>query len=128
MKKRGVLLITIDVTGRAPIYEQICKSICSEISKGMLHENDRLPTARGLAKELGLNPNTVAKAYSLLEREGIIYSVAGKGCYVARHEGKALDKLTEDFAEITKEALETGVSVETLHQIIDEQKKKLEEK
>ena len=121
-------MITIDVTGRTPLYEQICQGICSEISNGLLKENDRIPAARGLAKELGLNPNTVAKAYSILEREGIIYSVAGKGCFVAEHNGKALDKLTEDFVEKTREALKAGVSVEALQKIIIEEKNKMEGK
>ena len=119
-------MITIDITGRTPIYEQICKSICSEISNGILNENDRIPAARVLAKQLGLNPNTVAKAYGILERDGIIYSVAGKGCFVAEHNGKALEKLTEDFAEKAREALSAGVSINTLQKILDEEKRKLE--
>ena len=118
-------MITIDLTGRTPIYEQICKSICSEISNGILKENDKIPSARALAKELGLNPNTVAKAYTILEREGIVYSVAGKGCFVAQHNGKASEKLTSDFEEKTREALLAGVSTEILHRIIDEENEKL---
>ena len=55
-------MITLDLTGRAPIYEQICSQFSSLISKGVLKENDKLPSSRMLAKELGLNPNTVAKA------------------------------------------------------------------
>ena len=80
-------MITLDLTGRAPIYEQICSQFSSLISKGVLKENDKLPSSRMLAKELGLNPNTVAKAYSRLEHDDIIYSVAGKGCFVAKQKG-----------------------------------------
>lgn len=120
-------MITIDVTGRTPIYEQICKAICSEISNGILKENERIPAARTLAKELGINPNTVAKAYGVLERDGIIYPVAGKGCFVAEHNGKALDKLTEDFGVKAYEALKAGVSKERLLEIVHEKQKKLEE-
>ncbi len=113
-------MITIDVTGRAPIYEQICKSICGEIARGVYKENDRIPAARALAKELGLNPNTVAKAYSILERDGIIYSVAGKGCFVAKHEGKADKRLTKDFEQKAKEALAAGVPKQTLIDIVED--------
>ncbi len=120
-------MITIDVTGRMPIYEQIYKAVCSEISNGFLKENDRIPAARALAKELGINPNTVAKAYGVLERDGIIYSVAGKGCFVAEHNGKALDKLTEDFGQKAYEALKAGVTKETLIQIVEKEQEKLEE-
>ena len=66
-------MINIDLTGREPIYEQICKGFGELIGSGALKENDKLPGARTLAKELGLNPNTVAKAYSRLEHDGIIY-------------------------------------------------------
>lgn len=112
-------MITIDVTGRTPIYEQICRGICGDIAKGALKENDRLPASRALAKELGLNPNTVAKAYGILERDGIIYSVAGKGCFVAKHEGRADKRLTEEFERKTKEAISAGVPVGTLISIVE---------
>ena len=79
-------MITIDVMGRTPIYEQICQSICREISLGAYKEGDRIPAARALAKELGLNPNTVAKAYGILERDGIIYSVAGTRSQIDRQQ------------------------------------------
>lgn len=111
-------MITIDVTGRTPIYEQICRGICGDIAMGVLKENDRIPAARVLAKELGLNPNTVAKAYGMLERDGIIYSVAGKGCFVAKHEGRADKRLTEEFEQRTKEALAAGVPEQTLIDIV----------
>ena len=72
-------MITIDVTGRSPIYEQICHGICAEISRGVYKENDRIPAARALAKELGLNPNTVAKAYGMLERDEGLDSMSQDG-------------------------------------------------
>ena len=111
-------MITIDVTGRLPMYEQICRGICGEIAKGVLKENDRIPAARVLAKELGINPNTVAKAYGLLERDGIIYSVSGKGCFVAKHEGKADKRFTEEFEQKAREAAAAGVPEETLVEIV----------
>ena len=92
-------MITLDLTGRAPIYEQICSQFSSLISKGVLKENDKLPSSRMLAKELGLNPNTVAKAYSRLEHDEIIYSVAGKGCFVAKQKGSIEKKLLEEAVE-----------------------------
>lgn len=111
-------MISIDVTGRTPIYEQICRSICSEITRGVLRENDKIPPSRTLAQQLGLNPNTVAKAYSMLERDGIIYTLAGKGSFVAAQSGKADSALTRDFEEKTLEALRAGVSADTLVEIV----------
>lgn len=50
----------------------------------MLKENEQLPSVRSLAKEIGVNPNTVAKAYQELERNKIIYSVSGRGSFIAK--------------------------------------------
>lgn len=111
-------MITIDQTGRVPIYEQICRSVCRDIEAGFLKEGDMLPSARALAKQLSLNPNTVAKAYSRLEQDGIIYSVAGKGCFVAKPRGEARDKLMREFRSVTAEALENGASTEELIELI----------
>ncbi|MCM1335028.1 MAG: GntR family transcriptional regulator [Bacteroides sp.] len=112
-------MISIDVTGRTPIYEQIYRAICGEITRGLLKENDQIPPSRTLAQQLGLNPNTVAKAYSNLERDGIIYTLAGKGSFIAAQNGKASSALTKDFEERTREALRAGVSAEALKKIID---------
>ncbi|MBR6101593.1 MAG: GntR family transcriptional regulator [Ruminococcus sp.] len=116
-------MISIDPSDKTPIFEQLCRSVCREIAAGDLREGDRLPSARELAKLLQLNPNTVAKAYGLLERDGIIYSVAGKGCFVAKHGGKASEKLTENFRSAVREALDAGVSAEELIEIIKAQSK-----
>lgn len=111
-------MISLDITGRVPIYEQICKQMCSMIAKGVLNEGDKLPSARMLAKDLCINPNTVAKAYSRLEQDGIIYSSAGKGCFVAKHTGEIEKNLSEEFRNKTKEALNSGISSDTLVKIV----------
>lgn len=111
-------MISIDVTGRVPIYEQIFRAVCSEISRGVLKENDQIPPSRALAQQLGLNPNTVSKAYQMLERDGIIYTVAGKGSFVAQQSGKADNALTKDFEEKARELLHAGVPLDTLIGIV----------
>lgn len=115
-------MITVDVTDRMPIYEQICKEISKLISKGLLKENDKLPSAREMAKNLGLNPNTVAKAYSRLEQEKIIYSVAGKGCFVAEQKGMIENKIIDEFTAAVDEALSAGIEHEILIGIINQRK------
>ena len=112
-------MISIDVTGRTPIYEQIYRAICSEITRGVLKENDKIPASRTLAQQLGLNPNTVAKAYSMLERDGIIYTLAGKGSFVAAQDGRADTALTKRFEEAAREALKAGISADALTETID---------
>lgn len=119
-------MISIDVTGRTPIYEQIYRAVCGEIARGVLKENDRITASRTLAQQLGLNPNTVAKAYQMLERDGIIYTVSGRGSFVAAANGKANSALTKDFEEKAREALKAGVASETLIGIIERLKGELQ--
>ena len=88
----GRIMIQIDLTSRVPIYEQICTNIIRLASAGVLKPGDKLLPVRSLASELGINPNTVAKAYKLLENDGYIVSNVGRGSYVS-------DKLTKDCAE-----------------------------
>ena len=114
-------MITLDVTGRAPIYEQLCRGICGEIAKGVLQPHDRIPAARVLAKDLGINPNTVAKAYAELERNGVIYSVYGKGCFVAEQKDSAYRRLTEEFRQAAREAIRAGVPKQELEAIIQQE-------
>lgn len=68
----GKIMIQIDLTSRVPIYEQICTNIIRLASAGVLNPGDKLLPVRSLASELGINPNTVAKAYKLLENDGYI--------------------------------------------------------
>lgn len=119
-------MINLDLTGRTPIYEQICKGLSELIASGVLKENDKLPGARSLAKELGLNPNTVAKAYSRLEHDGIIYSVAGKGCFVAKQKGHIEKKLLEAFDNAACEAMKAGVDAKLLAERIMELQKSIQ--
>ncbi len=73
----------IDIYSRTPIYEQLVVLVERFILTGILKENDRLPSVRNLSVELSTNPNTIQKAYTDLDRKGIIYSVPGKGCFVS---------------------------------------------
>lgn len=75
-------MITIDPYSRAPIYEQVIRRISELIMVGDLQNGDKLPSVRSLARDLGVNPNTIQKAYSELERSRIIYTVSGKGNFV----------------------------------------------
>lgn len=76
------MVITLDMHSRVPIYEQLCQKVTQLVAAGALLPGDQLPSVRLLARDLGVNPNTVAKAYQELERSGVICSVAGKGSFV----------------------------------------------
>lgn len=76
-------MITVDFKDRRPIYLQIVENIKLLISKGALSENEKLPSVRTLSLELGINPNTIQRAYGELERQGVINTVQGKGVFVS---------------------------------------------
>ena len=75
--------VIIDNKSGAPIYDQIYSQIKNQIISGALKENEMLPSIRGLAKDLKISFVTTKRAYDELEREGFIYTIQAKGCYVA---------------------------------------------
>ncbi|MBE6977455.1 MAG: GntR family transcriptional regulator [Ruminococcaceae bacterium] len=75
--------VLIDNKSGAPIYDQIYSQIKSQIISGVLQEDEMLPSIRSLAKDLRISFITTKRAYEELEKEGFIYTLPGKGCYVA---------------------------------------------
>ena len=78
-------MLVIDYRSKTAIYEQIKTQIMELIAVGSLRPHDQLPSIRALAAELDLNFNTVKKAFGELESAGVIYSLAGRGCFVAEN-------------------------------------------
>lgn len=107
-----------------PIYEQIVDKLKSLMVYGALKEDEQLPSVRELAAMLTINPNTIQKAYKELENEGYIYSVRGKGSFVApmlkKGGTKHMEELKEAFLSTAAEMLYGGMSKETLKKMIDE--------
>ena len=101
------MILTIDPTGAVPVSEQIAEQIRFAIATGRLEPDEKLPSVRGLAKDLLVNPNTVAKVYRDLEREGILRTRPGSGAFVA--EGAA-DPCREESKRVVTHALRSGVS------------------
>ena len=85
--------ILINNKSGQPIYEQIYTQIKNNIISGALEEDEALPSIRNLAKDLRISVITTKRAYDELEREGFVYTVAGKGCFVA---AKNIELLRED--------------------------------
>lgn len=101
--------------GGTPIYDQIYSQIKNEIINGNLQENDALPSIRSLAKDLRISVITTKRAYDELEREGFIYTLPAKGCFVApqnleliREEN--LKKIEAHIEEIRRLAVSCGLS------------------
>ena len=92
------------------------------ISIGILLPNDKLPSVRSLATDIGVNPNTVSKAYQELENQGYIYSIKGKGCFIADNQTDQLikdDKL-DDFKGCVNEMKKHQITKDKLLEIIEE--------
>ena len=116
-------MLTWDFQSRTPIYEQLYKNIVRLVAVGVMGPNEQLPTVRALAQELGVNPNTVQKAYQMLERDGVIYSMTGRGSFVSpdlspvkQKRSLARDKLLAAL----EEALDTGMTIEEIRQLVEE--------
>ncbi len=76
-------MIKIDTSSFIPIYEQIKSQFKLRMAAHILKPHDPLPSIRELATKLLINPNTVARAYREMEKEGFIYTCRGKGCFVS---------------------------------------------
>ena len=99
-------MILIDYKSRKPIYEQIIDNIKQLVVSGVLKRDDQVPSVRQLAQQLAINPNTIQKAYAELERQGVIYSLKGRGSFV----GSSLQELR---SVQQKELLEQLAAVST---------------
>lgn len=114
-------MVQVNFASRVPIYEQIVKGFINLASAGVMKSGDKLPPVRTLAAELGINPNTVAKAYRELENDGYICSTVGRGSFLTdRLENSAQKMIALDrFAKSTNEAHMYGASRGQLIEIID---------
>lgn len=111
--------IIIRNTINAPIYEQIYSQLKAQIIAGELTPGEALPSIRALAKDLRISVITTKRAYDELEAEGFLYTVAGKGCFVAEKDlglirEQQLKELEDHLAAAAGLAKSCGVSVEEL--------------
>ena len=116
--------ILIENKSGAPIYEQIYSQIKSQIISGALKENDMLPSIRGLAKDLRISFITTKRAYEELEKEGFIYTIKAKGCYVATKNVELLreenlKKIEEHIEQIVQLAASCNLSRENIIEMVN---------
>ena len=117
-------LICVDVKSREPIYEQLISNIKSLVFGGLLSADEQLPSVRMLSRELAINPNTIQKAYTELERQGIIYSLPGRGNFVSANTEELArqkrEKLLSEIMTDIKKARDSGLSREDIISCLDE--------
>lgn len=96
----------VDDASGVPVYLQLKEQILHAFARGQLKTGDQLPTVRGVALDLTINPNTVNRAYAELEREGLLSSRRGRGTFVSES-GKRADVASQEvrLADIARRAL-----------------------
>lgn len=125
-------MIQLNYRDSRPFYQQIMENLRQLIVSQVLKPDEKLPSVRDLAASLAINPNTIQRAYRELENEGYIYTLSGKGTFVAPLQDTATARraeLLEQFDEIVQELLylemsskELGERIEGLEQCYREQK------
>lgn len=114
-------MINLDYKDKRPIYEQISDKLKELMVIGAFPENTRLPSVRSLAVDLSINPNTIQRAYAELERQGYVYSIKGKGSFVAENEklrDLKVDEIKERLIEALDNAKKIGMSDEEIMKVV----------
>lgn len=115
-------MIQLNYRDSKPIYEQIKDGLRKLVISNSLSADEKLPSVRELAAKLAINPNTIQKAYRDLESEGYIYTVTGKGTFVAErkevYDARTKELLTE-FDEIVEELFFLSVKEKELVERMD---------
>jgi GntR family transcriptional regulator len=101
------IVLTVDPRSGVPIYLQIIEQVKRSVAIGILSAGEQLPTVKQLALDLTINPNTVAKAYRELERDGVIETAAGRGSFV-RANGVA-DSTKSAASDVARDSIESVV-------------------
>ena len=111
-------MISLDYTSRIPIYEQIVTEIEKYVALGIFKEKEQIMSIRELASHLGINPNTVKKAYTILENKNIITSISTKGTFIKENASlvkeETINKYINDINDIMDKLSKLGVSKEDI--------------
>lgn len=120
-------MIVIDYHDKRPIYEQIIDRFRMLILNGALEPDTQLPSVRSLAVDLSINANTIQRAYSELERIGLIYSIKGRGNFVSSHKDVVIQQQArqiDDLKQKLRLCKESGIAydkvLKAVHEIFQE--------
>ncbi len=125
------MIFKIDPASQKPVYQQLIDQVKYAVAAGRLSEGDRLPPIRDVAVQARLNRNTVARAYSELEREGVIFSRAGQGSFIAPSgtsiaASRAKKQLSEQLDALLAQAHQFGYSKDDILALFSERLGKLQ--
>ncbi len=127
--KKGAIMIVLDYRDSRPIYEQVVEKFKHLILKGVMKQDEKMPSVRSLAMELSINPNTIQRAYAQLENQGYIYTVKGKGNFVsdkASLKKEYQQEIQKQLNEVCKQAALAGIGKAELTGLFEESIKLLD--
>lgn len=115
-------MFVINTKDDTPVYVQLQNQVLDYIALGILQKDDQLPSVRTLSKELGINPNTVARAYSNLEMQGYVYTKPAKGVFVSATNVQDIvyEKKLEDFRNKLEDCKNVGISKDKILQLVED--------
>ena len=116
-------MLTVNFSSRTPVYQQLYDDVIRLVSLGVLKSDTKLPPVRILATELGINPNTVQKAYKMLEKDWYIYSTVGRGSFVSNKlDQNQAEKIQakNDLKESIDKAYKKGITKDEMIELVDE--------
>ena len=117
-------MFLVNPKSKQPLYEQLVEQLRKQIILGVTEAGEAMPSVRQLATELGINPNTIQKAYHRMEAEGMIVSVPGKGSFVSDDLAEMLNRQREDqrnkAVQTIQACYDMGMSKIDVMQIIDD--------
>ena len=117
-------MFLVNPKSKQPIYEQLVEQLRRQLFLGVVQAGQALPSVRQLATELGINPNTIQKAYRRMEAEGMIISVPGKGSFISDNLADMLKKQRDEQLEKTRQQIRTcremGLDMETIEKLMEE--------
>ena len=119
------MLLDLRPSDPQPLFEQIAFGVKRAVAEGRLRPGDRLPSVRELARQLTINPNTVARAYGALEADGVILRRQGSGCFVAEPDSLLSDRersrrLATLVERLTIEAFHLGFDPDEVRAALEE--------
>lgn len=122
-------MFQLDFKSGVPICDQIANGFIKLKALGVLKGGDQLPSVRALASKFSINPNTVQKSYAILENNGIIYSVKGKGSFISDDETAAnavLESVKREFVLAIKHAADLGLNTDEMINLVKQNSAKEE--
>lgn len=120
-----IMKVIIETSSRVPVYQQIVTQIREGIARGLIQVGERLPSVREMSRDLVVNPNTIAKAYTELERQGILNTRPGLGVFAAQPRSELLhdirsERLKEGIDRLLTEAVHLGFNREEVIRLIED--------